>query len=398
MKESLSDKWLTEARLRVYPRIFVTIYILAILSCVVTANGIFDSQGRPLGTDFSSFYSASRLALDGQAHLAYDFAAQFEAEKVALGPKLLDFYSFSYPPTFILFLMPLGALPYLLALFVWQGLSLTFLVTMVVKLSGRREAIILTLAFPAVFVTLGHGQNAFLTAGLFVGALYNFDRKPIVAGLLLGLLTFKPHLGVLIPFALIISGRWRVFFSACVTTVLFAVLSLLVFGVETWAAFFASTGQTASVLNEGLVPFYKMQSLYTSLRAMGVGRDIAYTLHGVLALLAALIVLWTWRRNVDLRLKCAALGTGALMMSPFLLDYDLTILVVPIACLASYGLYNGFRSGLINWLFLAWITPILARPLNLLVPIPWTPLILSLLLYRIITLCSEQLREVDSLS
>ena len=134
MKESLSDKWLTEARLRVYPRIFVTIYILAILSCVVTANGIFDSQGRPLGTDFSSFYSASRLALDGQAHLAYDFAAQFEAEKVALGPKLLDFYSFSYPPTFILMLMPLGALSYLLALFVWQGLTLAFFVTMVMML------------------------------------------------------------------------------------------------------------------------------------------------------------------------------------------------------------------------------------------------------------------------
>jgi alpha-1,2-mannosyltransferase len=105
-----------------------------------------------------------------------------------------------------------------------------------------------------------------------------------------------------------------------------------------------------------------------------------------------------WRRDVDLRLKSAALGTGALMLSPFLLDYDLTILVIPIACLASYGLFSGFRSGLINLLFLAWITPILARPLNLLVPIPWTPLILSLLLYHIIRLCNEQVTEVDSLS
>jgi alpha-1,2-mannosyltransferase len=393
-----SDEWLTGERLRVYPRILLTIYILAILGCVLTANGVFDSQGRPLGTDFTSFYTAAQLAFDGKAPLVYDFSSQFEAEKVALGPELVDFYSFSYPPTFILLLTPLGALPYLLALFVWQSLTLAFFVSMVVQLAGRSEAVMLALAFPAVFVTLGHGQNAFLTAGLFVGALYYLDRKPIIAGLLIGLLTFKPHLGVLIPLVLLVSGRWRVIFSACVTTVSFAVLSLVVFGAETWDAFFTSTGKTASVLNDEMVPFYKMQSVYTSLRAMGFDADVAYVLHGAFALCAATVVLLIWRRDVDLRLKSAALGTGALMISPFLLDYDLTILVIPIACLASYGLCNGFRSGLINLLFLAWITPILARPLNLLVPIPWTPLILSFLLYYIIRLCNAQVTEAGSLS
>ena len=131
---------------------------------------------------------------------------------------------------------------------------------------------------------------------------------------------------------------------------------------------------------------------------MGFDADVAYVLHGVFALCAATLVLLIWRRDVDLRLKAAALGTGALMLSPFLLDYDLTILAVPIACLASYGLYKGFRTGLINMLFLAWLAPIIARPLNLLVPLPWTPIILSMLLYQIIRLCNEQVTEVDSLS
>jgi hypothetical protein len=393
-----SDKWLTEQRLRVYPRIFLAIYILAILSWVVMANGVFDSQGRPLGTDFTSFYSAAQLALDNRAPLAYDFAAQFEAEKIALGPELSDFYSFSYPPTFILILMPLGTLPYLFALFVWQGLSLALFVFMVVQLSERREAVLLTLAFPAVFVTLGHGQNSFLTAGLFAGALYYLDRKPMLAGLLIGLLTFKPHLSVLIPFALIVSGRWRVFFSACISAVSFILVSWMAFGTETWSAFFASTGKTASVLNEGMVSFYKMQSLYTSLRAMGFDVNIAYALHGVSALFVVIVVLWVWHRNVDLRLKSAVLGTGSLMMSPFLLDYDLTILAIPIACMASYGLHKGFRPGLANLLFFAWIAPIMARPLNLLVSVPWTPIILSMLLYQIIRLCHEQVTEVSPLS
>jgi alpha-1,2-mannosyltransferase len=252
----LSGEWLVGERLRVYPRIFLAIYLLVIFSWVLLADGVFDSLGRPLGTDFTSFYAAAQLALDGQAPLAYDFAAHFEAEKVALGSELVDFYPFAYPPTFILFLMPLGALPYLIALFVWQGLTLAFFVIMMKKLAGRSEAILLVLAFPAVFVTIGHGQNAFLTAGLFAGALHYLNRKPVVAGLLIGLLTFKPHLGLLIPFVLMVSRCWRVFFSASVTSISFAAMSWLILGSEAWAAFFFSTSKAASRINDGMVPFY----------------------------------------------------------------------------------------------------------------------------------------------
>ena len=392
-----SDDWLTRERLRVYPRVFFAIYLLVIFSWVLMADGVFDSRGKPLGTDFTSFYASAQLAMNGQAPFAYDFVAQFEAEKAALGPELVDFYSFSYPPTFMLLLMPLGALPYLAALFVWQSLTLTFFVTMVVRLAGRSEAILLTLAFPAVFVTLGHGQNAFLTAGLFAGTLFYLDRKPVVAGLLIGLLTFKPHLGVLIPIVLMESRRWRVFFYAIVASVSFAALSWVVLGPETWGAFFASTGKAATVLNEGMVPFYKMQSLYTSLRAAGLVAGAAYVLHGALALGAAMTVLWVWRRQVDIRLKSAALGAGALLMTPFLLDYDLAILVVPIACLPSYGLSFGFRPGLINLLCLAWLAPIMVRFLNFLVAIPWTSLLLLALLYQIVRLCHVHIAEHEVL-
>ena len=147
----------------------------------------------------------------------------------------------------------------------WQGLTLAFFVIMMKKLAGRSEAILLALAFPAVFVTIGHGQNAFLTAGLFAGALHYLNRKPVVAGLLIGLLTFKPHLGLLIPFVLMVSRCWRVFFSASVTSISFAAMSWLILGSETWAAFFSSTSKAASRINDGMVPFYKMQSLFASL-------------------------------------------------------------------------------------------------------------------------------------
>jgi len=386
----MSDKWLNRERLTVYPRIFLALYILAILFWLAMADGVFDMLGRPLGTDFTSFYSAARLALSGQASLAYDFVAHFHAERTALGAELKNYYSFSYPPTFLLIVAPLGALPYLPALFIWQGLTLAFFVTMVRKLAGRREAIMLTLAFPVVFITLGHGQNAFLTAGLLAGALHYLDRKPIVAGVLIGLLTFKPHLGVLIPFVLMLSGRWRVFFSAGVTTALFAALSWAVFGAETWRAFLASTGKAAEVLNQGQVAFHKMQSLFSALRALGMEPGAAFVAHTALALAAAGTVLWVWRQKVDVRLHYAALGTGTLMMSPFLLDYDLAILAVPIACLAVHGQTHGYRAGLINLLCVAYLAPLVLRRLNMLVAVPWTPILLSFLLYQVARAVSEQ--------
>ena len=60
----------------------------------------------------------------------------------------------------------------------------------------------LALAFPAVFVNLGHGHNGFLTAALIGFALLWLDRRPVVAGILFGLLAYKPQFGLMIPLVL----------------------------------------------------------------------------------------------------------------------------------------------------------------------------------------------------
>ena len=371
--------WLTEKRLDVYPRLFLAISIAAIFLILMTANGNLDWQGKPLGTDFCSFYSAGQLALEGNASRAYDANDLYAKEKTAVNSSKIGYYTFIYPPMFLLLLAPLAAFPYLAALALWLGTTLSFFVLMIRKLSNMKKSVILALAFPATFLTIGHGQNAFLTTGLLAGMLYYLDRRPIVAGIMIGLLTFKPHLGVLIPLVLLATGRWRVFAAATVTTLCFTAVSFVAFGAGTWQAFLNSNALAFQILNEGLVSYHKMQSLFASLRLMGVAVSPAYVLHAILALMATIVVVWVWRQPVTSLLKAATLATGSLLVTPFLLDYDLTILSIPIACLAVYGNEIDFNAGLINLLAVAWLAPILLRFLNGTVAFPWAPLLLSVL-------------------
>ncbi len=387
------NHWLNEERIKNYSYIFLAIFVFTVFLRFYTGTGNYDLEGRPLGSDFTSFYTAAKLVAEGQAADAYDFAKHFAAEKAVVGEKLDMYFSFSYPPTFMLILAPLAFLPYLAAYFVWIAVTLAFYAAMIRKIALRNEAIMLALAFPAVFWTIEHGQNALLTAGLLAGGVYYLERKPILAGILIGLLSFKPHLGVLIPFVLMAAGHWRVFTAAAITTIIFAALSWLMLGGDVWMAFFQSFAETRSTLNEGRVPFHKMQSLYAGLRNAGVGVEISYFSHALYTLSTAAAVIWIWLRDVDIRLKKAALCIGTVLMSPFMLSYDLTLLAVAIAYLADYSIKKHFQPSLVNLLCIIWVSPFIISSLSMYVPLPWTPILLSLLLYQIILLCRPQLPE-----
>lgn len=68
---------------------------------------------------------------------------------------------------------------------------------------------------------------------MLIGIFAFLDRRPLLAGLLVGLLTIKPQFGVLIPVLLIASGRWRVFTVATVTALALAAAAVMLFGMQT---------------------------------------------------------------------------------------------------------------------------------------------------------------------
>jgi hypothetical protein len=187
------------------------------------------------------------------------------------------------------------------------------------------------------------GQNGFLTAGLVSGALVLLPRRPIVAGLLLGLLTYKPHLGLLFPIALVAAGYWRAFFTAAMVAVLMAVAAWFAFGSDTWQAFFANIGHTSQAfLSDGWADWGKLQTAFGLTRMLGGGETLAWAVQGAVALVAAIAIALLWRSRAAYEIKAAALATGAMLATPYLYTYDLVMLAVPLAFLFRLGRVRGF--------------------------------------------------------
>ncbi|MBU6299563.1 MAG: DUF2029 domain-containing protein, partial [Alphaproteobacteria bacterium] len=209
-------EFLTRPRIRLWAAAFVVGFAAAILYMAATAHGLNDYKGRPLGTDFSDVYTAGLMADEGAAAAAYDPARHYAREQAVFG-HATPFYGWHYPPFFLAIAAALSQLSYLPALILWQAATLALYLAAVSLLLPRPRDplwLLLALAFPAVFVNLGHGQNGFLTTALFAGALGLLDRRPVIAGILFGLVAYKPQFGVIIPLVLAVSGRWRCFAAA----------------------------------------------------------------------------------------------------------------------------------------------------------------------------------------
>ncbi len=353
--------WVAPRRIRVYGLMFIVAFAIALIELVATANGINDRLGRPIGTDFSNIYAAGTYAIEGDGLSPFDPERQFTREKTIFGPKTM-FFGWHYPPFFLLLAGALAMLPYLLALFVWQAATLALYVTAMRKVLPRAEVIVPALAFPAVFINLAHGHNGFLTAALFAGALLLLDRRPIFAGIMIGLLAYKPQFGVLIPLVLVATGRWPVAAAATATVLALSAIVTVVFSVDVWHAFLASTEFSRKVVLEaGSTGWHKIQSVFSVARMWGGSISLSYAAQGTVTLLLAGAVIWLWRSQAAHALKAAALLIAALLATPYSLDYDLVVMAPAIAFFVAHGLAQGFRPWEKSLLAFAWATPVAAR-------------------------------------
>ena len=386
-----TGQWLTTSRARGYSLILLGLSALAIAGWVALSDGLVDRNSKPLGTDFSSFYAAGSLVLDGRAADVYAMAAHYAREQQIFGAST-PYYGWLYPPIFLLLATPLATMPYLPALLVWQAGSFALYLAVIGGIVRRlRMPHITTLwlpvaaAFPAVLINLGHGQNGFLTAALFGAGLLALPNRPVVAGILFGLLAYKPQLALVMPVALLVRGQWRAILAAALTVAALVGITSLLFGSDLWLAFAASTETSRRLLLEqGDVGFEKLQSAFAAVRLWGGSIKLAYAVQGAATVMAVCGVAWTWRSaTCDRNIEAALLVVATLVASPHVLDYDLMILALAIAFAASAGLSDGFRAYEISILGAAWIVPLLSRSIAGVTGIP-IGLIVLLTLYGII--------------
>jgi hypothetical protein len=269
-------------------------------------------------------------------------------------------------------------MPYQLALIVWQGVTLALYLlairAIVFPPPDRHSAaaalpasrggmwLLLALAYPAVFVNLGHGHNGFLTAALIGFALVQLDKRPVLAGVLFGLLAYKPQFGLMIPMVLIATGGWRTVSAAAATVVALVVAATLAFGVETWRAFFTFAEYTRTVVLEtGETGWHKIQSVFAWARMWGAPVPLAYAVQGAVTLGIGAALVWLWRTPSSFALKAAALCVAAILATPYSLDYDLMVLAPALAFLAVDGLARGFGPWEKTALAFLWVAPLIAR-------------------------------------
>lgn len=355
--EARLARWLTPERCERYCLALAVIFPCGVLFSQLLGPGNTDLSRTIIGADFSAFFIAGRMVLQGDAAMLYDFAAQKRVYDGLIAPVVSQgFAPFVSPPFFALAMAPLALLPYELALTLWWLLSLATL-AVVARWLGRalpvRRGFARTLALGVMFfptqVAFAYGQASLFVLGLFTAwFLWARAGKDVLSGLALGLLLFKPQLMLGPLIVLVVQRRWRA-------------LAGVAAGAAAWCALgFSFLGQSMRdylLLAPSLFDFLQRGDYRTwgivSLFGMGVLllRDVsaqaslafghALTLAGGVAILAI------WRRARwepasrawDLRLA-GTIGLS-LVVSPQLFFYDTMTLLLPLAMALSYFPGNG---------------------------------------------------------
>ena len=365
-----TGNWLTERRITVVSTMMLATTILSLVILFVGAHGTLDAAGRPLGTDFSNVWTAGWMADHGRAPFAWDWPAHHAVQVATHHYKAVPFYGWHYPPPFLLVAALLATMPYVPALIVWQAATLVPALLLIRRIVPGRRTALVALAAPVVLVCLGHGHNGFLSAFLLGGGLLLLDRRPFLAGLLIGCLVYKPQFAVLLPLVLLAGGHWRVILGAMLSAALLCLLTLTIWGWPVWQAFLDSLPLTrAVVIEQGSTGWEKIASAFSFVRMWGGPLPLAYAVQAAVtgvALLGAVVT----TRTASPPVRNAAVLAAALLSTPYVLDYDFVILGVAIAFLIADGRARGFLRWDASLLAFAWAAPLFARNLTALTGVP----------------------------
>lgn len=361
--------WLTNWRIILIASVLllVSAYIPRLYTGWSGGSDIFDNTGEPFGQDYVNIWTTARMVLEGRTDDLFNPAAFHAAQVEIIGRPFQD-HSWSYPPHFVPWILLFGLVPYLWGFVLWT--ATTFGAYLAAVLPGRPQKVSLFLALllaPSTFINMAGGQNGFLTAALIVGALRLMESHPIWSGVLFGLLTVKPHLGLLVPIALIAAGAWRTIVSATITAALLVAASIALYGVHPWIAYLRDTSaMQTTVLEYGTGVFtLMMPTPFMAARILGWGIDAGYAINFVFAAGAAVVVGWTYRMtSVPSDLRAAILLAAGLIASPYAFNYDMTALSAMLICVLAYRAHDALRPGELLAFIATWSLPMLMQPMN----------------------------------
>jgi hypothetical protein len=345
-----------------------------------------DAIHAAVGRDFLNTWMGGRAALSGGPAAWFDWDVYQQAVHQILGPASdHDFrsYFWSYPPHVLLLIWPFGLMPYLLGYGVWCVVGLAAFVAVARAGGVERSNLLFVALAPAVAVNIFFGQNGFVTATLLVGGLICLDRRPILAGILFGILTIKPQLGLLLPVVLVMTGRWRTIAAAAATVAAMVAATAAIYGGGIWTEFLTKVGsQQVWLLNHasGLVLSQIPSALYAG-RRLGLPLEIGWAVQIVETALAVAAVVWTFARRRDPVLSTALLVTAAFMVTPYSFNYDMVVFGWTLALLRQ----RSDNTALDHALILAmWALPVVMMVFGIVLHLPIAIVVLGAFAARLV--------------
>jgi arabinofuranan 3-O-arabinosyltransferase len=307
----------------------------------------------PLGEDFTNFWSGAQLAFHGHPKTVYDFAQFLQFEQAHTRP-FSQFRWYAYPPVTLLLTAPLIAFSYLPGYVFWllAGTGLCFFLFS--RALSWQLALLATIAMPATFYNAIAGQNGQFTAALLAGGILLLDRRPIIAGILFGMLSYKPQLGILLPFVLLAGRHWRCLLSAIAAVIVLCAVTTALFGMEIWAEYLKVAPLNRMIMELGRIPdmglgiyregsfWHRLPTVFSALRSAGMAPLWAYIGQGISSAIALLMTLTVWRGKADQKIKGAVLIIGTFLATPYAWDYDMIVLGFAVVWLWQDGVRTGF--------------------------------------------------------
>ncbi len=292
-----------------------------------TTDGHHDGAGATFGHDLSQVWVAGRTALAGRAADVYDIALHHGRLTETFGSDAALF-AWHYPPVYFGLAASLAVLPYAAAVLAFGLGSMTLIAGTLRCILGAWRPVLVGLALPPVFECLAYGQNGLLTASLLGIGLTFVGRRPIAAGLLLGLLCYKPQLAAVVPLVMLATGRWRVAAAALAVAAAAIAASAVALGSEVWIAFLSSLSDTnKDIFEEAWGGLSLNASAFAAARVLGGSIAIAWITQGLIGGVAFAIVVRLWLSPCPQALRNGSLIAAVPLVSPYVPVYDLAVLV-----------------------------------------------------------------------
>lgn len=348
---------LDRERLSTYPKIFLFLYVFIYGYWIFSGTGYSDPRGKPIGADFSAFWATSKMVLSGEAAAVYRDDVIFAVEKSVAG---VDYRNpVPYPPTYFFIVAPLALLAYIPSLIAWLALTFSAFLYVAYRFAPHATTLWLALSFPGSFQNIVHGHNGFLTTSLLGAAFLIIGKHPFAAGLVLGLLSFKPHLVMVVPLFLVAGKAWRALAGMVLSVLFLASASMIVFGMDAWSGFFEKIPFMMQLMENRFLQMHQVVSTLGALLLLGAPYNVAIWIHGLCSLIGIGLTAAAWYRNAPDPVKHSLLVLCVLLVTPYLHSYDLTLLALPLCWLGQEAYQRADASPLLSFfLIAAWLLPI----------------------------------------